>query len=101
MNFLKIAHEKWDNKYAYALKSWDDNWSELSTFFKYPNEIRKIIYTTNTIESFNSRLRKVTKTKNSFPSDMALLKILYLVTKKHCQKMEKTYSKLANYTNST
>ena len=63
-----------------AVKSWKNNWSELSTYFKYPDELRRIIYTTNTAENYHRSLRKVTKTKASFVKDMALLKILYLVT---------------------
>ena len=62
-----------------AIKSWRVHWDELSTMFKYPEEIRRIIYTTNAIENFNRQLRKVTKTKSAFVSDDALLKQLYLV----------------------
>jgi len=69
---------KWDKKYAYIGKSWRNNWEYLSTFWKYPFEIRKLIYTTNPIESFNRYMRKVTKNKSSFPSEDALLKSLYL-----------------------
>ncbi len=69
----------WGNKYAYAMKSWRNNWKSLSTFFKYPGEIRKIIYTTNPIESFNRVIRKATKNKSSFPTDDALFKLIYLV----------------------
>ena len=75
---LDAFEEKWGKKYPAALKSWRDNWTELSTFFKYPPEIRKLIYTTNRIESFNRGLRKVTKSKAAYPSDTALLKSLYL-----------------------
>lgn len=71
---------KWGKKYPLAVKSWRDNWTELSTFFKYPPEIRKLIYTTNAIENFNRQLRKVTKTKSAFVSDDALMKLLYLTT---------------------
>jgi len=70
--------QKWDTKYPYISKSWQNNWEELSTFFKYPEEIRRLIYTTNPIESLNSQLRRVTKTKGVFPSDEALEKIIYL-----------------------
>ena len=63
-----------------AVKSWRTNWPELATFFKYPPEIRKLIYTTNAIENFNRQLRKVTKTKSAFVSDDALMKLLYLTT---------------------
>lgn len=71
---------KWGTKYPLAVKSWRVNWNELSTMFKYPPEIRKLIYTTNAIENFNRQLRKVTKTKSAFVSDDALMKILYLTT---------------------
>lgn len=69
----------WGGKYPAAIKSWRTHWDELSTMFKYPEEIRRIIYTTNAIENFNRQLRKVTKTKAAFVSDDALLKQLYLV----------------------
>ena len=68
----------WGGKYGYAIKSWRANWRNLATFFKYPAEIRRIIYTTNTIENLNRRMRKVTKNKSSFPTDDALFKLLYL-----------------------
>ncbi len=71
---------KWSKKYPLGVKSWRSNWNELSTMFKYPPEIRKLIYTTNAIENFNRQLRKVTKTKSAFVSDDALMKLLYLTT---------------------
>jgi transposase-like protein len=71
---------EWGKKYPLVVRSWRNNWAELSTFFKYPPEIRKIIYTTNIIESYHRQLRKVTKGKAIFPSDDALAKMLYLVT---------------------
>lgn len=77
---LKRFEEKWGKKYSYAIKSWENNWESLSTFFKYPEEIRKLIYTTNPIESYNRAVKKVVKTKGSFPSDDALLKLIYLAT---------------------
>jgi len=69
----------WGKKYPYATKSWHAHWESLSTFFKYPPEIRRIMYTTNPIESFNRVVRKVTKTKSSFPTDDSLLKLMYLI----------------------
>lgn len=75
---LDRFEEKWGSKYPSTIKSWRENWSELSTFFKYPGDIRKIIYTTNSIENFNRSLRKVTKAKAAYPSEEALLKSLYL-----------------------
>lgn len=70
----------WGNKYPLIIKSWRANWAELSTFFKYPPEIRKLIYTTNMIESYHRQLRKVTKGKSIFPNDESLQKMLYLAT---------------------
>ena len=75
---LEAFAEKWDSKYPTISKSWNENWATLSTYFKYPEEIRKIIYTTNTVEGFNRQLRKVTKNKSVFPTDDSLLKMLYL-----------------------
>jgi putative transposase len=69
---------KWGSKYGYAIKSWKENWEELTSYFDYPMEIRKIIYTTNTIESLNSTIRKYTKTKTVFPDDQSALKAVYL-----------------------
>jgi len=77
---LQAFSEKWGAKYPLISKSWERNWAELSTFFKYPPEIRKIIYTTNMIESYHRQLRKVTKGKSIFPNDEALQKSLYLAT---------------------
>jgi transposase-like protein len=76
---LDRFEEKWGGKYSYAMKSWRANWQSLSTFFKYPPEIRRLIYTTNPIENLNRRIRKITKTKSSFPTDESLFKILYLI----------------------
>lgn len=76
----------WGSKYPSSIASWRNNWPQLCTYFKYPPEIRKIIYTTNSIENFNRQLRKVTKTRSIFPTDDALFKLLYLamidITKK-------------------
>lgn len=83
---LDDLEEKWGKKYPASIGSWRNNWTQLSTYFKYPSEIRKLIYTTNSIENFNRQLRKVTKSKTIFPTDDALFKMLYLammdVTKK-------------------
>ena len=83
---LDAFAEKWDKKYPKIARSWRDNWPNLSTYFKYPQELRRLIYTTNTIEGFNRQLRKVTKSKSVFPTDDSLLKTLYLammdITKK-------------------
>jgi putative transposase len=69
---------KWDAKFPMIFKSWRSNWAHIIPFFAFPAEIRKIIYTTNAIESLNMSLRKVTKTRSSFPNDDALLRLLYL-----------------------
>ena len=78
--------EKWDKKYPKISASWRENWANLSTYFKFPEELRRLIYTTNAIEGFNRQLRKVTKSKAVFPTDDSLFKMLYLamldITKK-------------------
>ena len=83
---LEAFGEKWNAKYPKIAQSWEANWSKLSTYFKYPQEVRTLIYTTNAIEGFNRQLRKVTKSKSVFPTDDSLLKMLYLammdITKK-------------------
>ncbi len=86
---LDLLEEKWGRKYVLAVKSWRANWDELATFFDYSAELRKIMYTTNIIESYHRQLRKVTKAKSVFPNDEALLKILYLVTLDVTQKWAK------------
>lgn len=73
-----IFKETWNKKYPHAILSWERNWGELTTFFKYPLEIRKMIYTTNTIESLNSTIRKYTRSKTVFPDDNAACKAVYL-----------------------
>lgn len=77
---LESFGEKWNSKYPKIYKSWSEHWATLSTYFKYPNEVRKLIYTTSAIEGFNRQLRKVTKSRTVFPSDDSLLKMLYLAT---------------------
>lgn len=75
---LDVLDKKWGKKYPLVINSWRNNWPKLSAYFKYDPAIRKLIYTTNTIEGFHRQVRKVTKTKGAFPSDMALLKLIYL-----------------------
>jgi len=75
---LEEFARKWGSKYGYAIKSWQNNWDELTAYFDYPEEIRRIIYTTNAIESLNSTIRKYTKAKTVFPDDQAALKAVYL-----------------------
>jgi transposase-like protein len=86
---LDLFGEKWSAKYPKISVSWKANWANLSTYFKYPQEVRTLIYTTNLIEGFNRQMRKVTKSKAVFPTDESLLKMLYLamvdVTKKWTQ----------------
>ena len=83
---LDKLDQKWGKKYPAIIRSWRKNWEGLSTFFYYPKELRKIMYTTNIIESFHSQLRKITKSKRVFPNDQALLKLLYLITQKITEK---------------
>jgi len=73
---------KWESKYPIVIESWERNWDKLSTYFEYTEPIRRLIYTTNPIEAYHRQVRKVTKTKGAFPNEMALLKLVYLVTLK-------------------
>ena len=75
---LDVFAQRWDNKYPKISQSWRENWANLSTYFKFPQELRRLIYTTNAIEGFNRQLRKVTKAKSVFPTDESLFKMLYL-----------------------
>jgi transposase-like protein len=75
---LDILADKWEGKYPIVIKSWRNNWERLSQYFKYPEEIRRIIYTTNTIEAVHRQFRKLTKTKGAFPNQDSLLKLLYM-----------------------
>lgn len=88
---LGELEEKWGKKYPHAIRSWEVNWDVLSPFFKYPSEIRTIMYTTNIIEGFHRQLRKVTKTKTMFPSDQALEKILFLASQNVIKKWSRRY----------
>ena len=78
---LKNLGQKWGDRYPLVIKSWEKNWTNLSTYFKYPDSIRRIIYTTNAVEALHRQFRKVTKNRSLFPSDEALLKILFLATR--------------------
>jgi len=82
MENLVSFKEKWGKSYPSCVKSWEDNWDVLSTFFAYPPEVRKIIYTTNIIEGLNRQFRQITKNKPSFQNDDSLRKMLYLASKK-------------------
>jgi len=83
---LEDFAQKWEDKYSYAIKSWRDNWEELTVFFEFPIEIRKIIYTTNLIENLNGKIRKYTKNKLSFPTDDAVMKSVYLAVREATKK---------------
>lgn len=83
---LDEFEQKWNSKYGYAIKSWRENWDELTVFFDFPLEIRKIIYTTNLIENLNGKIRKYTKNKMSFPTDEAVLKSVYLAIREATKK---------------
>ena len=73
--------ERWESKYPIVIASWQNNWDKLSTYFQYTAPIRKLIYTTNPIEAYHRQVRKVTKTKGVFPSEMSVLKLVYLATR--------------------
>ena len=90
---LQEVKEKWEKKYPYSLRSWENNWNELKTFFKFSPEVKRIMYTTNVIENLNRIFRKATKTRNSFPTDMALMKILYLCTMNLTEKWKLGYAR--------
>ncbi len=83
---LLNLEEKWGKKYPIIIKSWNNNWEKLSTYFQYDQQIRKLIYTTNAVEGFHRQIRKVTKTKGAFPNDMALMKLIYLATENISKK---------------
>ena len=78
-NLIQLE-ETWGRKYAAAIKSWQKNWEELATFFEFGKHIRRLIYTTNTVEGYHRQLRKVIKNKSSFPTPQSARKLLYLVT---------------------
>ena len=88
---LQEVKEKWADKYASAFKIWESNWDAICPFFQFSDKIRRIMYTTNTIESLNRQFRKYTKTKSVFPTDMSLLKCLYLSTKNITKKWDQAY----------
>jgi len=83
---LESLSEKWGKKYPIVIKSWQKNWDKLSTYFEYTGPIRKLIYTTNPIEGYHRQIRKVTKNKGAFPNETALLKLVYLATRRIEQK---------------
>ncbi|WP_020539389.1 IS256 family transposase [Lewinella cohaerens] len=89
---FEVFKENWNDKYPVAVKSWEQNWENLTAFLAYPVEIRKLIYTTNIIESFNASLRKYTKNKRVFPTDNAALKSVYLAAQQISKKWQKSRS---------
>ena len=84
-NLIQLG-ETWNDKYAMAVRSWENNWEDLATYFDYPAEIRRLIYTTNSVESYNRQIRKVIKTKSSFPSVEAARKLLFLANQNITRK---------------
>lgn len=92
---LEDLSAKWGEKYPMVINSWKTNWAELSTYFEYSEPIRRIIYTTNTVEGFNRQVRKITKSKGGFTNDDALFKIVFLVYKDISKKWEKAISNWA------
>ena len=83
---LEDLSVKWESKYSYAIQSWRKNWDELTVFFEFPLEIRKVIYTTNLIENLNGKIRKYTKNKLSFPTDDSVIKSVYLALREATKK---------------
>ena len=86
---LEDFGEKWNSRYPMIQRSWETHWDDLSEFFKYPEEIRRVIYTTNAIESLNASLRKVTKNRAAFPDDDSIYKIMYLAISNASKKWTK------------
>ena len=86
---LEALEERWGHKYPTPIRSWFKNWENISNYFAFPAEIRKIIYTTNTIENLNRNIRKYTKNKTQFSTEKAAIKSVYLA----CRKLEKTWTK--------
>lgn len=91
LQVLDDLDEKWSKKYPHAVNSWRNNWDVICPVFKFPEEIRKIMYTTNVIESLNRQYRKVTKSKSIFPTDISLEKMLYLATQNATKKWTQRY----------
>ncbi|MGL5437834.1 MAG: IS256 family transposase [Lachnospiraceae bacterium] len=91
LSALEGIREKWGKKYPYAISNWENNWDDVSSFFQFSDEIRRIMYTTNIIEALNRQYRKVTKNKTVFPTDTALEKILYLASGNIIKKWTQRY----------
>jgi transposase-like protein len=95
---LQLA-EKWGDKYAIAVRSWEAHWEELATMFDYTPEIRRLIYTTNIIEAYNRQLRKVTKNRGALPSGEAIRKLLWLAHQDIARKWTMPVANWANILN--
>ena len=91
LDALADIRDKWGKKYPYAVSNWENNWEDVSAFFQFPDEVRRIMYTTNVIEGLNRQYRKVTKTKSVFPSDSSLEKMLYLASQNVAKKWTQRY----------
>jgi putative transposase len=85
-NAKEEFRKKWDEKYPAILRSWDENWAELTTFFSYPEEVRHLIYTTNAVEAYHRMVRKFTKSKAIFPTDDSIRKVIFLSVKEITKK---------------
>ena len=99
LEMFSAFEEKWNGQYPMIAKSWKANWMRLRTFWDFPAAIRKIIYTTNSIESLNFQLRKVTKNRGSFPNDDAAIKLLYMALKNIMRKWTMPVQNWANAIN--
>ena len=86
MSSLDEVKERWEGAYPLAVGVWERNWDRIRTMFRFTAEIRRLIYTTNPIESYNRQLRKVTKSRSLFPTDTSMLKLLYLATQEILKK---------------
>ena len=91
LDALADIRDKWGKKYPYAVSNWENNWEDVSAFFQFPDEVRRIMYITNVTEGLNRQYRKVTKTKSVFPSDSSLEKMLYLASQNVAKKWTQRY----------
>lgn len=96
---LDLLEEKWGKQYPTVITSWRNNWERLSNYFKYPEPIRRLVYTTNTVEGYHRMVRKVTKSKGAFTSEMAALKLIYMTTINFEKKMNKSIASCASILN--
>jgi len=94
---LELLSQHWDNKYPQISRSWRAHWENINTLFKYPDDIRKPIYTTNAIESLNSVIRKVIKKRKLFPTDDSAKKVVFLAVSRHIKEMDDADKKLYKF----